>query len=131
MSTSEKETERIKILIAEDMDIYITIYKSFLEDLYDLSFAKNGIDAVELFRKEKPDIVFMDILMPEENGIEAIQKIRMSDQNIPVIAVTVLDNKQEKNSIMEHGFADYLVKPLKRNALIEAVEKYCRKKIFI
>jgi len=118
------KAKKVKVLIAEDMEINILMYKGILENYYDLIIAKNGREAVEKYLESEPDIIIMDILMPEENGIDAFNKIRLISKSVPIIALTVLNKKEEMNSIMEYGFNDYLVKPITSEKLLQTMEKY-------
>lgn len=118
-----------KILIAEDEDIGIYTFKLMLRNKYELIFAKNGREAVDKYFKENPDIVIMDIMMPEINGFEAFDEIkskRKSD-DIKIIAVTAHAMENEKKEILTYGFDDYISKPIDDDELYQKIEKYIRK----
>jgi signal transduction histidine kinase/DNA-binding response OmpR family regulator len=118
---------RGKILIAEDEDIGRSLMKMMLEKKYDLSFARNGKEVVEKYFVEKPDIVLMDIMMPEVDGFEAFTQIveqRPSDDLTPIIALTARAMNDERRKIIEFGFSDYMSKPIDDEKLVQLIEKY-------
>ena len=118
--------KRYKILVAEDQEIGIYTIFLLLENKYDLIFAKNGKEAVEKFFSEKPDLVLMDIMMPELNGFEAFDQIRKrkGSASIKIIAITARAMKDEKETILKHGFDDYISKPVDDDLLFEKIRKY-------
>ncbi|HEY4788027.1 MAG TPA: response regulator, partial [Bacteroidales bacterium] len=115
------------ILVAEDEEIGRTLLKMMLEKRYKLSFARNGREAVEKYFSEKPDLVLMDIMMPEVDGFEAFAKIvdnRPKDDNTPIIALTARAMNNEQRKILQFGFTDYMSKPVDDEKLVQIIEKY-------
>lgn len=88
--------------------------------------AKNGIEAIFMARSEVPDIILMDIVMPEMDGIEAKNLIRKIPQfeKIPIIAVTASGFDDERQQLIRNGFSDYLRKPFKENEILQLLEKH-------
>lgn len=119
--------DKANVLIAEDEEIGIFTIRLMLEHKYNLFFAKNGAEAVEKYFELKPDIVLMDIMMPEMDGFEAftqiIKKRNAADQT-KIIAVTARAMKEEKENIMQFGFDDYVSKPINDEELIEKLNKH-------
>jgi len=117
-----------KILVAEDEGIIRAAIKTILESKYQLLFAKNGREAVDKYFSENPDIVLMDIMMPEMSGYDAYDEIIKKSElgNIRIIAVTARTMKGEKQAIIEYGFDDCISKPFDDQVLFEMLEKYLK-----
>lgn len=102
-----------KILIVDDEDINIDILKNGLQDEYDIFAAKNGSRCLEIMKKINPDIVLLDLVMPEMDGYEVISKIKADKDinEIPIIFLTALKGLGHKTKGFELGAADYVTKP--------------------
>jgi two-component system chemotaxis response regulator CheY len=81
--------------------------------------ARNGVEAVELYARLQPDLVTMDIVMPEMSGLEALRRIRASDPNAQVVMVTALNQKQTLMESIEDGAIDFIVKPFERERIVK------------
>ena len=129
-SSYNSENEAVpKILIAEDEELCIFTLKIMLKHKYNVIFAKNGREAVEKYFKENPDIVLMDIVMPEVDGFEAFDEIcrRRKSNDVKIIAVTAHAMTTEKKRILAYGFDDYISKPIDDDELNEKIKKHIRK----
>ncbi len=117
-----------KVLIAEDEEIGRVTIRMILGEMYELFFAKNGAEAIEKFQSAGPDIVLMDIMMPEVDGFRAFDIIRSreSGKQVPIIALTARAMQDEKSEIMTHGFSDYVSKPIDDELLVKTIEKHLR-----
>lgn len=123
--TDDKKEKRKRILIAEDDVVGRVTYKIHLQEQYELLFAKNGKEAVELYLSEKPDLVFMDIMMPVMNGLEAFDEIeKHRRRTVPIIACTAKVIDSEREYLLTYGFSDYLSKPVDVGNLIRLVKKH-------
>jgi PAS domain S-box-containing protein len=116
------EAEELKILIAEDNKINMFLVKTFLGKILTnarLIEAVNGIEALQLFQTEAPDLILMDVQMPEMNGYEAASEIRKIERGtrIPIIALTAGTLKGEKERCVAAGMDDYLTKPILKDTL--------------
>jgi Signal transduction histidine kinase len=119
--------DRTSILIAEDEEIGRTLMKMMLEKKYNLTFARNGREVIEKYFAEKPDLVLMDIMMPEIDGFEAFTQIveqRPSNDVTPIIALTARAMNDERRKILDFGFTDYMSKPVDDEKLVQLIEKY-------
>ncbi|UCH13809.1 MAG: response regulator [Bacteroidales bacterium] len=118
-----------KVLIAEDDELGIYTFKVMLKHKYNIIFAKNGREAVDKYFEENPDIVLMDIIMPEVNGYEAFDEIcrRRKSNDVKIIAVTAHAMMSEKKRILAHGFDDYISKPVDDDELVEKIKKHIRR----
>ena len=113
------DSHRVKILVAEDSAVDRMILESMLKKCsYDVVLAEDGIEAVEKFEQETPDLVFLDVLMPNLNGMEAARRIRSLSGDVftPIVFLTSLADTQSLVACLEAGGDDFLTKPY--NAII-------------
>ncbi len=117
------------ILVAEDEDLCIFTLKIMLKHKYNVIFARNGREAIDKYFKDNPDLVLMDILMPEVDGFEAFDEIcrRRKSNDVKIIAVTAHALNSEKRRILAYGFDDYISKPIDDEELNAKIKKYIRK----
>lgn len=129
LSDSMKKEALPKILIAEDEELCIFTLKIMLKHKYNVIFAKDGREAVDKYFIENPDIVLMDIVMPEVDGFEAFDEIcrRRESNDVKIIAVTAHAMTSEKKRILAYGFDDYISKPIDDEELNEKIKKHIRK----
>lgn len=123
---------RFRVLIAEDNDKNLKLFKLIISYIgYEALTAKNGEEAVAMARTEMPDLILMDIQMPVMDGLSAMDILRSDEATraIPVIALTSYAMKGDKERFLEHGFADYIAKPVSKDALIKAVKKVLEKEM--
>jgi len=123
------QPSRTRILLAEDDQINAEIFIQFLESLsYQVILAKDGREAVNRCREERPTLILMDIQMPGMNGLEAIQEIRSDSRfdDIPIIALTALAMAGDQERCMEAGANDYMTKPVPLRQLKKVIRSYLR-----
>lgn len=113
-----------KILVAEDEDSNYELVKIVLQKRYKLLRAHNGIEAVTINEEEKPDLILMDIRMPEMNGLDATRIIKEVTSNTPVIALSAYAFEENIRDAKAAGCDDFMAKPFKVENLIEVVKKY-------
>jgi CheY-like chemotaxis protein len=109
-------------LVAEDNDNNYLLFKSILQNDYQLLHAHDGVEAVELFNANQPDLILMDINMPRMDGNEATREIRKVSETVPIVAVTAYAFASDKERIMENGFNEYVSKPINVKRLREVVK---------
>jgi len=112
------------ILIAEDIDNNYDLLNIILRKNYKLVRAVNGMEAVRLFSEVNPDIILMDMKMPEMGGLEATRLIRMESDSIPIIAVTAFAFESDKEQALEAGCNDFLSKPIDIPILKSMISRY-------
>jgi CheY-like chemotaxis protein len=112
------------ILVAEDEDSNYELVKIVLQKRYRLLRAHNGIEAVTINEDEKPDLILMDIRMPEMNGLDATRIIKEIDHNTPVIALSAYAFEENIREAKEAGCDEFMAKPFRVENLIEVVKKY-------
>lgn len=118
------ELDTKKILVAEDEDSNYELVKIVLQKRYKLLRAHNGIEAVTINEDEKPDLILMDIRMPEMNGLDATRIIKEVNSNTPVIALSAYAFEENIREAKEAGCDEFMAKPFKVEHLIEMVKKY-------
>ncbi|WP_197278667.1 response regulator [Pseudanabaena sp. 'Roaring Creek'] len=114
------------ILLAEDNESNILTTVCYLEAKeYRVCVAKNGREAIAFAKKFCPDMILMDIQMPEMDVLKAIELIRLdpSLQNIPIIAMTALAMASDRQKCLEAGANDYVAKPVKFRQLVATIQK--------
>jgi signal transduction histidine kinase len=117
------------ILVVDDDERNIRLLRAFLEpEGYELSEATNGGDALRIYRESMPDLVLLDIMMPDMDGYEVCRKIRMeeTDIHVPVIMVTALEEREERERAAEIGADDFITKPLDKTELLSRVKSLLR-----
>lgn len=122
----ENSNNQYTVLMAEDNEANILSYGDYLRLRgYHLVIARNGREAVELARDIKPDLILMDIQMPEMDGLEAIQRIRTEPDLVhtPIIALTALAMAGDRERCLAAGANAYLSKPISLKRLINEIEK--------
>jgi len=112
------------ILVAEDEDSNYELVKIVLQKRYRLLRAHNGIEAVTINEDEKPDLILMDIRMPEMNGLDATRIIKEIDHQTPVIALSAYAFEENIREVKAAGCDEFMAKPFKVENLIEMVRKY-------
>ncbi len=115
----------IKVLLVDDQQILAEGIKSVLEtsnEVEVVGIASDGVRAVEKVAEQKPDVVLMDIRMPNMNGVVATKKIKEIDENIKIIILTTFDDSDYILSAINNGASGYLLKDIGATALIDAVK---------
>ncbi|MBT4431217.1 MAG: GAF domain-containing protein, partial [Nitrospinaceae bacterium] len=114
-----------KILIVDDTEENHEYVKLLMKSASDIFSAYNGQEGIEAARREKPDIIFMDLRMPVLNGFEAIEKLKIEadTKGIPVLAVTAQAMKKDRDRCMQLGVSGFITKPIEIEAFKTAVHE--------
>lgn len=116
-----------KILIVDDEPYMRILMEQALEDFIDkdvtIFTAENGVKAIEVIKKEKPDLVFLDIMMPEMDGYDVCSKVKKDAdlKNTYIILLTARGQEIDKKTGMECGANDYITKPFDPDVIIGTV----------
>ena len=113
-----------KILVAEDVESNFILLKNLIGREYTLLWAKDGVEAIEMYKQYQPDLILMDIKMPRMDGLEATHIIRSYSKDIPIIALTAYAFETDKELALEMGCNDFVTKPVSKEALEKALEKF-------
>lgn len=121
----------VKILLAEDNEVNQMVARHILEEAGHLvSIANNGLEAVREWHTNEYDLILMDVMMPEMDGLEATKMIRreelsMNGSHIPIVALTANAIKGDREKCLDSGMDDYVSKPFSRSELLSAVDALC------
>jgi len=116
-----------RVLIVEDNDLNMKLFHDLLEAHgYDTLQTKDGLEALQLARQHRPDLILMDIQLPEVSGLEVTKWIK-EDENlkgIPIIAVTAFAMKGDEEKIRDGGCEAYIAKPISIAHFLETVKRF-------
>ena len=124
VSARPGEMNQKTILVAEDEDSNYELVKIVLQKRYRLLRAHNGIEAVNLNEDERPDLILMDIRMPEMNGLDATRIIKEINHETPVIALSAYAFEENIREAKMAGCDEFMAKPFRVENLIEVVKRY-------
>lgn len=117
------EGEKATILIAEDTDSNYELLHAILGKMYNLVRARDGMEAVTLFDEVKPDLILMDIKMPNLNGLEATKIIKELSPEVPVIIQSAFAYEYDRNAAQDAGCDDFISKPIAQDKLKKMVKR--------
>jgi two-component system cell cycle response regulator DivK len=126
-SEAIKDNAAKTVLVVEDNDLNMKLFHDLLEAHgYQILQTKNGRDALRLAREHHPDLILMDIQLPEISGLEVTKLIKSDDslRQIPVVAVTAFAMKGDEEKIREGGCEAYIAKPISVAHFIATVERF-------
>ncbi|MCX7823304.1 MAG: response regulator [Syntrophobacterales bacterium] len=114
-----------KIMIVDDSSLPRKMFKSILtETEHTILEASGGIEAIQLYTAEKPDLVFLDLVMKDMHGLDVLTKLREIDPQCRVIIVTADIQHSTKEMAFKKGALDYISKPFNRDQIIELLNRY-------
>jgi len=107
-------SKEAKIMVVDDMKMIRTAIKRYLGELgyQNTVEASNGKEAVDVFSTERPEMVFMDIVMPEMTGNQALVEMRKTDKNTPIVMLTSVADETMVQECSDAGILGYILKPL-------------------
>ena len=115
------------VLIVEDNELNMKLFHDLLESKgYNIIQTREGLDALRLARKHRPDLILMEIQLPEVSGLEVTKWIKEDDElkSIPVIAVTAFAMKGDEEKIREGGCEAYIAKPISVVSFLATIGKF-------
>lgn len=116
-----------KVLVVDDSPVQLNNLAQIVADAgYDVMTANSGRASVEAAVKEQPDLIFMDIIMPEMDGYEACRQLNKRDdtKHIPVVFVTTKDQKADQVWARMQGGKGFVVKPYSENEIVDQLKSY-------
>ncbi|KAG4220209.1 hypothetical protein PC116_g31312, partial [Phytophthora cactorum] len=131
MAKASKGEGKLRVLVAEDNPTNIEVVSRMLklEDVYDVTIAKDGQEAYELVKANMEnnlyfDLIFMDIQMPNLDGLQSTRLIRKMGYSAPIVALTAFSEESNIKDCMESGMNEFLSKPIRRPALKQVLKKF-------
>ncbi len=121
------ETDKKLVMIVEDNDLNLKLFRDLLEAHgYRTIHTNDGFQVLDMARQNKPDLILMDIQLPEVSGIEITGWLKSNEdlRHIPIIAVTAFAMRGDEEKIRAGGCDDYLSKPIAVHQFIATVKKY-------
>ena len=115
------------VLIVEDNELNMKLFHDLLEAHgYHILQTRDGMEALQIARDQKPDLILMDIQLPEVSGLQVTKWIKQDNmlKHIPVVAVTAFAMKGDEEKIREGGCEAYLAKPISVLAFLQTVERF-------
>ena len=116
-----------RVLIVEDNELNMKLFNDLLEaNGYSTLQTRSGVEAVELTRRHRPNLILMDIQLPEVSGLEVIQWIKHDDdlKHIPIIAITAFAMKGDEERIRQGGCEAYISKPISVGFFLDTVKRF-------
>jgi len=126
---SEDRAMTKRVLIVEDNDLNMKLFHDLLEAHgYDTLQTKDGLEALQMARRHHPDLILMDIQLPEVSGLEVTKWIKEDDdlKDIPIIAVTAFAMKGDEEKIREGGCEAYIAKPISIAHFLDTVKHFLK-----
>lgn len=122
---SNKLTQK-RILVVEDDAVSRLYFKQILSSTEaEVLFAENGEEALHRFEKQNPDLILLDIGLPDINGLEVVRRIREIDEKVIIVAQTAFAMYDDKQNAMKAGCNDYIAKPINSALLLKKIEQLC------
>lgn len=115
--------ESIKIMVVDDTSFMRTMMRSILEELghHVVAEAGNGVEAIQTYKLVRPELVTMDITMPELDGISAVKEIKQVDPSAKIIMCSALGHRSMIIEAIRSGASDFILKPVHKDRVAEAI----------
>ncbi|WP_261129891.1 response regulator [Bacillus sp. Marseille-Q3570] len=117
----------INVLLIEDDPMVQEVNKQFIERVHGfkvIATSGNGKDGLELAKSLQPNLIVLDIFMPEKDGLDLMKELRAQQMNIDVLVITAANDKDTIRTMLLNGAIDYIIKPFKFERIKKALEKY-------
>jgi len=118
-----KSAAKPTILICDDEEGIRESFKLILEETYDLRFATNGLEALEMLKTLSPSLMLLDIKMPKMHGMEILKQVKKLKPKLPVIIVTGYQSVEMSQEALKNGAADYIPKPFDSKEILKVVSR--------
>ncbi len=120
-------SSRKKILVVEDNELNLKLFSDLLEaNDFEVIQNRDGTNIIEICHQQKPDVIIMDIQLPNISGIDIIERLKVDEllKKIPVIAVTAFAMQDDRENILNSGAEEYISKPISIVNFMEIIKKY-------
>ncbi len=125
MTTALVSGKNLKVLVAEDNRLNQRVIQNLFKRLFiTIDIAQNGVIALKMAKEKDYNMIFMDIYMPEMDGISAVKELKKRGNNCPAIGMTASNDLEEKINAMDAGMDDYIIKPVKLEELSRMITKW-------
>ena len=121
------ELKKPVILVCDDEEGIRESFKLILEDYYELKFAHNGMEGLEMAKTAGADMMFLDIKMPKLHGMETLKKIKKAKPKLPVVIVTGYQSVEIAQEALKNGASDYIPKPFESKHVLEVAAQLTKK----
>ena len=121
MTQTQAQDSRQQVLVVDDEPANLQVLRHILQEDYRLLFAKDGSKALELAAREKPDLILLDVMMPEMDGYEATRQIKQLAPDLPIIGQSAHVFGDEKDKGFAAGMAAHIAKPIDFGELIDVI----------
>lgn len=122
MKHLEEDDKMATVLVVDDSEFMRRVIKNILENGgHKVMEAKNANEALELFKKFGADVITMDIVMPETDGIETVKRLKEADDKVKIIMVSALGHQKTVMRALEAGALDFIMKPFTADDVLESV----------
>lgn len=112
-----------KVMVVDDSEFMRRVLKNILEQGgHRVLEAKNAQEALELFKREGADVITMDIVMPETDGIETVKRLKEADEGVKIIMVSALGHQKTVMRALEAGALDFIMKPFTADDVLESIK---------
>jgi two-component system, NtrC family, response regulator GlrR len=117
-----RAASRRKVLFVEDDPLVRSTYERFFASLYDMTFAASGSEALRRLKGLTPDVLVLDMRLPDTDGVALFQSIRASHPGLPVIVTTAYESMEPLLATLDLGHSGYLVKPFDMDDLAARID---------
>jgi two-component system response regulator MprA len=121
-ASPNRSSQLRKVLFVEDEQALQTSYERFFDTRYEMAFASTGAEAMTRLGAFHPDILVLDLRLPDTDGIALLQKIRQANPELPVVVTTAYVSMEPLMSVLDLGHSGYLVKPFDLNELAARID---------
>ncbi|PRO67230.1 response regulator [Alkalicoccus urumqiensis] len=125
--TAQSHPDTVRVLLIEDDPMVQEVNKLFIEKVPGFTVtgvAANGTEGRRMIRDMDPDLVLLDIFMPQENGLETLTRLREEEEDVDIIAITAANDGETIKKLLRLGAVDYILKPFTFERLQQALTKY-------
>ena len=125
--TEGKKKKRI-LVVDDELDLLMVIKLRLEASGYDVTTATDGLEGLNAARRDKPDLIVLDIMLPKMNGYKVARFLKFDEEykKIPIVMLTALAGEEDRSTGMETGADVYLTKPFDTQKLLDAVEKFLK-----